>query len=285
MSKPDGYKAALLDFLTDNIVGRERDAVIRAFYEYAEGDPQSHPVGIAVLLTACSRQMARLPDNLQSGAREFQGILDKLIEVDKDLATKIANHQLQWKKDLNGAINEFMGGIRGETSRTVTALDEGNAQAEAAWKEAAERLAETLKDTDQVSRRLIPIADSASKIALLFSSLKVELELHKESHQRAIDAVESVKVIHQENQQQGQDTQALIRALSKEARANWMTIGYLTGIFLAALFYRMPWWGTWICFAAILGLLQWLSRWSGKAMPPITKEPAENLADPQTQAP
>jgi hypothetical protein len=86
------------------------------------------------------------------------------------------------------------------------------------------------------------------------------LELHKESHQRALDAVESVKVIHQENQQQGQDTQALIRALSREARANWMTIGYLTGIFLAALFYRLPWWGTWISFAAILGLLQWLSR-------------------------
>jgi hypothetical protein len=257
MSKPDGYKAALLDFLTDNLVGRERDAVIRAFYEYAEGDPQSHPVGIAVLLTACSRQMARLPDNLQSGAREFQGLLDKLIEVDQDLTTKIANHQLQWKKDLNGAVNEFMGGLHGETFRTVTAIEAENARVEATWKEAVERLRQTLKDTDHLNRRLIPIADSARQIAVDFSGLKVELELHKESHQRALDAVESVKVIHQENQQQGQ---ALIRALSREARANWMTIGYLTGIFLAALFYRLPWWGTWISFAAILGLLQWLSR-------------------------
>lgn len=260
MSEEDEHKARLLDFLTDDIVGRDRDAVTRAFYEYAEGDPHSHPVGIAVLLIACARQMARLPENVRSGVTEFQALLDKLIEVDKDLGTKIANHQLQWKNDLNRAIHEFMGGIHGHTSRAVSAFESENARAEAIWKQAVEQLGQTLKETDQVNRRLIPIADSARAIERDFSSLKVELELHKESHQKAIDAVESLKTIHQENQQQGRDTQALMKALTKEARANWITIGYLTGIFLAALFYRMPWWGTWGSFAAILGLLQWLSR-------------------------
>jgi hypothetical protein len=253
MSKPDGYRAALLDFLTDNIVGRERDAVIRAFYEYAEGDPQSHPVGIAVLLTACARQMARLPENVRSGAREFQGIIDKLIEVDKELGTKIANHQLQWKNDLNRAVHEVIGSIHGETSRTVAAIEAENARAEAIWKGTAERLGQTLEQTDQVNRRLLPITDSARGIARIFESLKIELKLHEESDQRTLDAAASLKTIHQENQ-------ALMKSLAKEARANWITIGYLAGIFLAALFYHMPWWGTWSSFAAILGLLQWLSR-------------------------
>ena len=272
MSKPDGYKAALLDFLTDNLVGRERDAVIRAFYEYAEGDPKSHPVGMAVLLTACARQMARLPENVRSGAREFQGILDKLIEVDKELGTKIANHQLQWKNDLNRAVIGFMGGIQGETSRTVATLAAENARAEAAWKEAVERLSQTLDKADQVNQSLLPIADSAREIARIFESLKVELKLHEESDQRTLDAVASLKTIHQENQKQGHDMQALMRSLAKEARANWITIGYLTGIFLAALFYHMPWWGTWLSFGGTLGLLQWIARRKPKSATPV-KEP------------
>jgi hypothetical protein len=255
MSKPDGYKAALLDFLTDNIVGRERDAVIRAFY-----DPNSHPVGITVLLTACARQMARLPDNVRSGAREFQALLDKLIEVDKELGTKIANHQLQWKNDLNRAIHEFMGGLSGETFRTVSALQAENARAEATWKEAVEQLGKILEEADSVNRRLLPIADSARQIARDFTGLRVELKIHEASEQMIRDEIESLQVLHQENKSQGETTQLLIRSLTKEARANWTTVGYLTGIFLAALFYHMPWWGTWASFAGMLGLLQWLSR-------------------------
>ena len=38
MNDKDDDKQGLLDFLTDNLFGRERDAVTRAFYEYAEGD-------------------------------------------------------------------------------------------------------------------------------------------------------------------------------------------------------------------------------------------------------
>jgi hypothetical protein len=267
MIEKDELKTALLDFLTDGLLGRERDAVTRTIYEYAEGDPRSHPIGMAVLLMACGRQMARVPEKVRSGTREFQGILDKLIEVDKELGAKIANHQFQWNNDLNRAIHEFMGGLQGETSRAVTALEFENGRAEASWKQAARELGQLLENADQANRRLIPIADSARAIERDFSSLKVELELHKESHQRALDAVDSLKTIHRENQQQGRDTQALMKALTKEARANWITMGYLTGIFLAALFYRMPWWGTWISFGLILGLLQWLSRFGWKFNP------------------
>jgi hypothetical protein len=262
VNKPDGYKAALLDFLTDNLVGRERDAVIRAFYEYAEGDPHSHPVGMAVLLTACARQMARLPDNVRSGAREFQGILDKLLEVDKELGTKIANHQIQWKADLNHAVIGFAGSIHGETSRTLAALEVENARAEATWNQVVQQLNQALEEADQVNRRLVPIADSAREIARIFASLKVELKLHEESDQRTFDAVASLKTIHEENQKQGQDTQALIKSLTKEARVNWMTIGFLCGAIFTGVCEQaqMAPWIVGILLVIGAGLLQRMAR-------------------------
>jgi hypothetical protein len=37
----------ILDFLVSGLEGPQRDAVTRAFYEYAQGDPHSSPVGMA----------------------------------------------------------------------------------------------------------------------------------------------------------------------------------------------------------------------------------------------
>jgi hypothetical protein len=276
MSEPDDYKSALLDFLTHNIDGRERDAVTRAFYEYAEGDPHSHPVGMAILLTACARQMARLPDNVRLSLAEFQALLDKVIHVDKDLAAKIAGQQLQWKNDLERANIGFIGSIHGEICRGLDAFAGATARANESWIHSAERLEKAQEETEQAGQRLVPITDSARQIAERFASLKIELELHKESHQRAIDAVDSVKIIHQENQRQGHDTLLLLKSISKEARANWITMGYLSGIFLASLFYHMPWWGTWGSFAAMLGLLQWLSRLETKPRQEQPTDPARN---------
>ena len=71
MSEDEELKAGLLDFLTDNIFGRERDAVNRAFYEYAEGDPHSHPVALAAILIACARQMAGLPKKTRDSVKEL----------------------------------------------------------------------------------------------------------------------------------------------------------------------------------------------------------------------
>jgi len=62
-----------------------------------------------------------------------------------------------------------------------------------------------------------------------------------------------VKTIHQENQ-------AFFKAQGKEARANWITTGFLAGILMAAMSFHMPWWEGVMLLAAAIGLLQGLSR-------------------------
>jgi Na+-translocating ferredoxin:NAD+ oxidoreductase RnfD subunit len=69
-----------------------------------------------------------------------------------------------------------------------------------------------------------------------------------------LSGVEVLKVIHQENQ-------TLIQRLSKEARANWMTMGYFAG-FLLAMIVPPPssWWLDALLVFGPVALLQWFSR-------------------------
>ena len=262
------YRAALLDFLTDGLFGRERDAVTRSIFDYAEGDPRSQPVGMAVLLTASARQMARLPENVRSRVTELQALLEKLAQVENDLAGKSAGYQRQFVTDLRDASSRFIGGLQGEASRAVTAFETENMRAEACWKQAVQELRQILEEAERSTLMLAPVVASARAIVHLFESVKVELVLREAADQRVLDVVESLKVIHQENKEQGQETQVLLKSLTKEARANWISMGYLIGIFLAALFYHLPWWGTWASFISVLVLLQWVSRsgWKFKSM-------------------
>src|ERR1700683_2602032 len=56
--------------------------------------------------------------------------------------------------------------------------------------------------------------------------------------------------------------QHTVMRLTKESRANWITVGLFVGIFLSALFSQLPWWVALFAFAGIIGMLQWLSRQS-----------------------
>src|ERR1700728_2640566 len=85
MNNDDG----LLDFLTDDLVGRERDAVTRAYYGYATGDPNSEPVGVAVLLTACMRKLAQVPEKLKAGTAEFQKAVEDARTLEKGLIDRV----------------------------------------------------------------------------------------------------------------------------------------------------------------------------------------------------
>src|ERR1700722_13969382 len=79
----------LLDFLAHDLVGPERDAVTRAFYEYAQGDPHSHPVGMATLLIACARQMNTLPPAVQGNIEELRHLVKEVTQLEKDLLEKL----------------------------------------------------------------------------------------------------------------------------------------------------------------------------------------------------
>jgi len=256
MNEHDG----LLNFLTDGLVGRERDAVTRAFYGYAAGDPNSEPVGISVLLTACMRKLAQLPEKLQAGTAAYQKVLAEAREFEKGLSERV-----------NRSNASVVAGFRDETAR-----------AKATWSETIEHLLRLLNNASDINKDLRPVIVSAKQIAQDFQALKGDLKLHEDSTKKIVEGVEEIKVIHQENQIIHQENQALIKRMSKEARANWITIGLFGGIVLAAIFPQLPSWGPSLSIAGTVGLIQGFSRlnWkfvrkqAKKISPPVETKPA-----------
>src|SRR5580658_5193517 len=79
----------LLNFLVEGLFAPQRDLVTRAYYKFAEGDPNSAPVTEAILLTACARKLAYAPKDL----REANLVLKKLLEEARDVLKEAGNLQ------------------------------------------------------------------------------------------------------------------------------------------------------------------------------------------------
>ena len=223
----------LLDFLTDGLYGKQRDAVTQAFYEYASGDPQSAPVGMAVLLTACARRLAQAPEELRVVSAEFRKLLAEGREMEARIRERV---------ELSNA--GVIAAFRDEAHRATSALRETSQYA----KDAGESAKKTVQE-------LRPVIVEVRKLADDVTLLRRDLKIHDESHRQMVECANTIEV-SVENVQQ-----TVIRS-TKESRANWITLGLMVGIFLSALFSQLPWWGALLAFAGIIGLLQWLSRQS-----------------------
>jgi hypothetical protein len=272
MNSHDEHKNGLLDFLTTDLAGPEREAVIRAFYEYAEGDPHSHPVGMATLLIACARKMAILPLAVRGNVNEMRHLSDEVTRLQKDLLEKLTQSNYLALTEIKNEGVRIVTDLKNESGRVLSVFKDGNVRVMETWRENLDDLRNLVNHVTDVHRQLEPIVTSARQIGQDFHTVQDGLKLNEESDGRTLQTVESLRLVHQESKTINRDTQELMKSLTKEARANWITIGYLVGIFLASLFYHLPWWGTWVSFGGILGLLQWLSRlnWKSKSKP--TKE-------------
>ena len=236
-----------MDFLTDGLYGKQRDAVTQAFYEYASGDPQSAPVGMAVLLTACARRMSQAPEELRAASADFKKLLAEGREMEARIRERVELSNY-------GVVAEF----KDETRRASTALRETVDQTNRMGEKAA-----------RIAREMEPVIATVKQIAGDLPPVADDLKQHRESAKEIAAAVGLVKTIHQENQ-------AFFKAQGKEARANWITTGFLAGILMAAMSFHMPWWEGVMLLAAAIGLLQGLSRlswnflrrWIGKVKTP-----------------
>jgi uncharacterized protein (UPF0335 family) len=215
MNNDDG----LLDFLTDGLVGRERDAVTRAYYGYATGDPNSEPVGIAVLLTACMRKLARAPEELKGATTDFRQVVAEARALEKGLIDRV-------------------------TRENVTE-----------WNETITRAMRLEEKAREAADELRPIITSAKQISQDFQALKSDLKLEIESATKIAEGAEAIKIMRQEDQQR-------LGHLTKEARANLITIGLLAGLILAAMLSQLPWWGALIAFTVAIGMVQVVSRYA-----------------------
>ena len=55
----------LLNYIVDGLPGKDRDIVARSFYALGNGDPESAPVQMTVMFTACTRKMAQIPAEIR----------------------------------------------------------------------------------------------------------------------------------------------------------------------------------------------------------------------------
>ena len=232
MNNDDG----LLDFLTDGLVGRERDAVTRAYYGYATGDPNSEPVGIAVLLTACMRKLSHVPEKLKAGTAEFQTVVADARALEKGLIDRV---------NRENAI--VVSAVKDEMYRAVTT-----------WNETITRAMRLEEKAHTMTDELKPVVTSAQRIAQDFQELKGDLKIHAESATKIVEGVEAIKAMRQEDQFR-------FKKLTNEARADWITIGLLAGMILAAVLSQLPWWGALLALTAVIGSVQGVSRYPWNA--------------------
>ena len=223
----------LLDFLTDGLHGKQRDAVTQAFYEYASGDPQSAPVGMAVLLTACARRLAQAPEELRAASADFRKLLAEGREMEARIRERV---------ELSNA--GVIAAFRDEAHRASSAV-----------RETFQYAKESGESAKKTAQELRPVIVEVRKLADDVTLLRRELKTHDESHQQMVECANTIEV-------SVENVQQTVIHSTKENRANWVTLGLMVGIFLSALFSQLPWWGALLAFAGTIGLLQWLSRQS-----------------------
>jgi hypothetical protein len=222
-----------LTYLQGDSQGRRRDLITRCYYEVAQGDPKSGPVVFAVLVNAAAEQFAKTPQELLGIVTEFRKLLAEGREMEARIRERVELSNY-------GVVAEF----KDETRRASDTLREivnlGNAIIDRAKK---------------IDEKLKPVVANLERIAQDLYLLKDDLKENRESARRMLEESEKMQSLHRENQ-------VFMRSQGKEARANWITTGFLAGILMAAVSFHLPWWeGVMLLVAAVI-LIQGLSRWS-----------------------
>lgn len=221
-----------LNYLQGDSRGPKRDLIARCYYEVSQGDPKSGPVVFAVLSNAAAEQFAKTPEEL----REANECLRLLLGEARDFEKKIRD--------------------RVETSNATVILSfkDETRRAREAWQETINQAEYVRERAKLLVHDMEAVITSAKRIAGDFSTLKGDLKLHHESTIKIAEGVAKVETMHQDNQD-------LVKYLTEQVRANWMTVGFVLGMMLdgAAQQVQAPTWAELLSCATGVGLIQWLA--------------------------
>jgi hypothetical protein len=223
----------LLNFLVEGLIAPQRDLVTRAFYKFAEGDPDSAPVNEAILLTACARRVSQAPKELREAIADFRKLLAEGREMEARIRERVELSNF-------GVVAEFKDETRRASNifQEVASLSDG-----------------IIDQAKKIEEKLKPVTTHLERIGDDLYALKDDLKENRESSRRMVEEAEKMQRLHLENQ-------AFMRSQGKEARANWITTGFLAGILMAAVSFHLPWWEGLTLLAGAIGIIQWLSRQS-----------------------
>jgi len=202
-----------------------------------QGNPDSAPVHITNLLTACTRRIVQAPADLRVVNGEFKKTL---------IEAKDFEHRLVDRINRNKA--EYLSDFKDETARLTLSLGESgrlNQSIVAGGKEVV------------VSARAIVV--QAERVDTDLRLLQGDLKIHQDSTKQIAQGTEDIKITFR-------DVRDMVRDLTKESRANWMTVGFVIGMMLDSTIQQSqaPPWVGFISCALGVGLIQWLAPRSWK---------------------
>ncbi len=224
-----------LTYLQGDSQGAKRDMIARFYYEVAQGDPKSGTVAFGVLLKAGAEQFAQTPVELREATEYFRLLLGQA----REFARKMLDR------------------VEASNATVILSFKDETRRAREAWQETINQAGYVRERATQAAQDMEAVADSAKQIAGDFRTLKGDLKLHHESTKAIAEGVADVKTIHQDNQE-------LVKYFVKQARFNWLTIGFLGGIIFDSIASEVPapHWMPLAVFGLGAGLLQWLFRHS-----------------------
>jgi hypothetical protein len=222
-----------LTYLQGDSRGPKRDLIARCYYEVAQGDPKSGPVVFAVLSNAAAEQFAKTPEELREANECLRLLLGEARDFEKKLRDRV------------------------ETSNATVILSfkDETRRAREAWQETINQAVCVRERAKLLADEMEGVISSAKRIASDFSTLKGDLKLHHESTVKIVEGVARVETMHQDNQN-------LVKYFVKQARFNWLTIGFLGGMIFDSIANEIPapHWLPLVVFAVGAGMLQWLFR-------------------------
>lgn len=221
----------LLSFLVDGLIAPQRDLVTRAFYKFAEGDPNSGPVNEAILLTAFSRRVALAPKEL----REANGDFRKLLGEGREMEARIRE-----RVELSNA------GV------VVSFKDEG-ARINSNLRMAAHYHGEIVSESHQIVGTMRELLVEVKALLTELRLIRGELKTHNDSTKKIAEATENTK-------SSSQSIKEIVSTLTDAAAINWITVGVVIGFVLTVIAMHLSWWLALPLFALALGLLQALGR-------------------------
>jgi len=184
------------------------------------------------------RKLAQVPEKLKIGTAEFQKVVAEARSLEKGLIERV-----------NRENTTVANAVKDEMYRAVTT-----------WNETITRAMRLEEKAHAITAELKPVVTSAQRIAQDFQELKGDLKVYAESATKIVEGVEAIKTMRREDQFH-------FKKLTNETRADWITIGLLAGLILAALLSQLPWWGALIALTTVIGSVQGVSRypWNSRA--------------------
>jgi hypothetical protein len=222
-----------LSYLQGDSQGPKRDLIARYYYQVAQGDPNSSPVAFAVLLDACAEQLAKVPEELRQATADFKTVVAEGQELERRLI---------------GRMEHSNGGL-------IIALKDETRRAHDALREIVILANTTMDRAEKMAKAMQPVITMTEQVTADLRILKSDLRVQQDSVAQVAQATGTIKAIHEA-------TQEFVKHLVKQARFNWVTIGFMAGIAFNGIANQLqvPPWVPWVALALGTGLIQWLAR-------------------------